>query len=68
MTPDDLVERVARAMALVRWSDADLWGLLKDEARIAIAIAQEEAAKVVETTPAKRWELAAAIRGLIKND
>jgi len=48
MTPDDLIERVARAMALVRWSDAELWGLLKDEARAAIAIALEEAAKVAE--------------------
>ena len=48
MTPDDLVERVARAMASSRWSDVELWGLLKDEALIAIAIAQEEAAKVAE--------------------
>ena len=63
---DDLVERVARAMASSRWSDAELWGLLKDEALIAIAIVLEDAAKVVETTPAKRWELAAAIRALIK--
>ena len=35
-TPDDLVERVARAMAKMRWSDDELWGLLKDEARAAI--------------------------------
>jgi len=57
---DDLVERVARLYE-------DAWGI-KDHwrARQAIAIALEEAAKVVETTPAKRWELAAAIRALIK--
>ena len=57
---DDLVERVARLYE-------DAWGI-KDHwrARQAIAIALEESAKVVETTPAKRWELAAAIRALIK--
>jgi hypothetical protein len=45
---DDLVERVARAMADERWGDPELWGLLKDEAKAAIAIALEEAARVAE--------------------
>jgi hypothetical protein len=67
---DDLVERVARAMASSRWSDAELWGLLKDEALIAIAIAQEEAAKVAEGNKCNScWmaeRIAAAIRALIK--
>ena len=66
MTPDDLIERVARAMALVRWSDADLWGLLKDEARIAIAIVLEDAAKELEGwDDVYGYHAATAIRALI---
>ena len=40
---------------------------ISSQARAAIAILLEEAAKIVETTPAKRWELAAAIRAMINN-
>jgi hypothetical protein len=57
-TPDDLVERVARALCDVEWGDG-IWdkpGLLSDTERksyrelatAAIAIALEEAARVAE--------------------
>ena len=74
---DDLVERVARAMADERWGDPELWGLLKDEAKAAIAIALEKAAQVAEERVAYstgqaviRDSIAAAIRAMIreKND
>ncbi len=70
---DELVERVARAIAAAKMGLSSNGERLPDEfwkpsvpAAIDIcAIALEEAAKVVETTPAKRWELAAAIRAMI---
>ncbi len=62
---DDLVERVARKLASFRSTEHD-WERYEPEARALTRIALEEAAKVVETTPAKRWELAAAIRAMIK--
>jgi hypothetical protein len=40
---------------------------ISSQARAAVRLALEEAAKIVETTPAKRWELAAAIRAMINN-
>jgi hypothetical protein len=66
--PDDLVERVARAMCDVEWGDG-IWdkpGLLSEEterklyrelARTAIAIALEEAARVAVLTINSRPEL-----------
>jgi hypothetical protein len=38
---------------------------ISSQARAAVRLALEEAAAVVETTPAKRWELAAAILAMI---
>jgi hypothetical protein len=81
MTPDDLVERVARAMCRERhpcWSivseifetDHDRQATeFRDYARAAIAIALEEAAKQFD----EMWggitpdEAAAAIRAMIKD-
>ena len=87
MTPDDLNERVARAICYNRAAPACdcrakgsttcralvenlMWesNEISSQAPAAIRIALEEAAKIVETTPAKRWELAAAIRGMIKGN
>jgi hypothetical protein len=65
MTPDDLVERVADAIAEA-W---DREGRIIHAAEAAIATALEEAAKWLETAPPhlSMQEYAAAIRGMIKN-
>jgi hypothetical protein len=94
MIPDELVERVARAIFDARhknlrdcWSWDDYWGDDQEpdrkfyyrDARAAIAIALEEAARVAELAPYNRGGMvcgcseglsnwtAAAIRAMIKD-
>jgi hypothetical protein len=76
----DLVERVARVLVSPKADPSD-WRFWTDEARAAIAVVLEEAAKVAEnasfhftqTTPSTvevvdvRHTIAAAIRALVKN-
>jgi hypothetical protein len=71
---DDLVERVARAIAD---EDGAEWGSISDlarsmyrrEAERAIRIALEEAAKVADDCPDSYWgqSIAAAIREMVKD-
>lgn len=81
--PDDLVERVGRELARTGYAfagidltdpytaDADYWN---SQARAAIAVCMEEAAKVAENStepnpfPTRQGAIAAAIRALVKHD
>jgi len=63
MTHDELVERVARAIA---GDDGDWWEDYSLYAKRAIAVVLEEAAKVAEQSPDSHWgpTIAAEIRKL----
>jgi hypothetical protein len=50
MTHDELVERVARAIMSPKADPSD-WRFWTDEARIAISVVLEEAAKVIDEMP-----------------
>jgi hypothetical protein len=80
MTPDDLVERVARALvsndSRLKGQEDRLWKIYANDARAAIAIALEEAARVAEIYEYDELEddggatikPSAAIRAMIKGN
>ena len=69
---DDLVERVARALvsndSRLAGLEDRLWKIYANDARAAIAIVLEEAARVADETITRDQCVAAAIRGMIKGN
>lgn len=55
MTSDELVEKVARALCKSQGEMEAAWVFYRKDARTAIRIALEEAAKVAERSPDSHW-------------